>query len=77
MDMSGFKLNGRKLVLSFAKERAFRTEVPSDEKIAQFQGITGLPLEESLQFLVAAKWNVEVRLRIAIMTHSARNSNVF
>ncbi len=32
---------------------------PSDEKLVQFQNITGLPLEESMQYLMETRWNVE------------------
>ncbi len=54
------RLGHRKLSVSLARERATLPAEPSDEKLANFQNITGLGVDEALQFLEHTKWNVEV-----------------
>eukprot|EP01114_Cavostelium_apophysatum_P020017 TRINITY_DN6599_c0_g1_i1.p1 TRINITY_DN6599_c0_g1~~TRINITY_DN6599_c0_g1_i1.p1 ORF type:complete len:896 (-),score=128.01 TRINITY_DN6599_c0_g1_i1:47-2734(-) len=60
------KLNGKKLIVSFAREQSGTNSrgVPSDEKLAEFQSISGLSMEESFQYLIESQWNVEVALSI-------------
>lgn len=52
---------GQKLHVDFAKEKKNIAEIPvkSDEKLVQFQSISGLGLEECLQFLENSQWNLE------------------
>lgn len=51
---------GKKLQIEISRKRVAPVAEPSDEKLMQFQSISGLPFEDSLQFLLEAKWDLEV-----------------
>eukprot|EP01119_Soliformovum_irregulare_P002288 TRINITY_DN12571_c0_g1_i1.p1 TRINITY_DN12571_c0_g1~~TRINITY_DN12571_c0_g1_i1.p1 ORF type:complete len:965 (-),score=254.82 TRINITY_DN12571_c0_g1_i1:111-2666(-) len=53
------KLYKKKITVGFAKTKMAANPEPSDDKIVQFQAVTGLSFEECIAFLTEAEWNVE------------------